>query len=264
MKSLVKIAYYFPPDGSASVFRPLRFLRWLPTEGWRCSVIALRSDWHSRTDPQLVSSIPPEIEVVRVADNDLWLRLQTKRARRLEKRTAGASPAELASVRRAHHRPLRAAVRRLVRVAEASLYYPDLASFWIRPAVRETIAVCRRQQPDVVMVTGGPWSAFVVAHRAWQQTGIPYVLDFQDSWTLTCNEDFEALRPDWATHRDRRLLHTLFEDARAVIFRYETEAESYWRAYPGALTRDRIHIIPNGYDGRIEAFEHAQGDRSGR
>ena len=90
---------------------------------------------------------------------------------------------------------------------------------------------------------------------------MPYVLDFRDSWTLTHNEDFEALRPRWAWRKDRRLLPKLFRDAQAVIFRYEAEAECYWRAYPGALNSAQIHIIPNGYEGTIERFQVATGNR---
>jgi hypothetical protein len=95
----------------------------------------------------------------------------------------------------------------------------------------------------------------------FRRTGVPYVLDFRDSWTLTCNEDFEALRPRWADRKDRRLLHTLFEDAQAVIFRYEAEAECYARAYHAALKSAQIHIIPHGYEGAIEGFQVAPGDR---
>ena len=61
--------------------------------------------------------------------------------------------------------------------------------------------MCRQKRPKVLLVTGGPWSSFLVAHRAFQRTGVPYVLDFRDSWTLTRNEDFEALRPRWASAR---------------------------------------------------------------
>jgi hypothetical protein len=131
----------------------------------------------------------------------------------------------------------------------------------VRRATRTTVALCERFRPKALLVTGGPWSSFLVARNASRQTGVPYVLDFRDSWTLTCNEDFEGLRPRWAQLRDRRLLRTLFTEAQSVVFRYHSEAECYWNAYPGALTRAKVHIIPNGYDGEIEPFEVSRGDR---
>ena len=40
MKSVVMIAYWFPPEGNAAVYRPLRFLRNLQPHGWEGHVIA--------------------------------------------------------------------------------------------------------------------------------------------------------------------------------------------------------------------------------
>ena len=68
-------------------------------------------------------------------------------------------------------------------------------------------------------------------------------------------------RPVWATLADRRTLYRLLQNAQAVIFRYETEAECYWRAYPGALDTERIHIIPNGFDGTVDDFKTTSGDK---
>jgi glycosyltransferase involved in cell wall biosynthesis len=49
-------------------------------------------------------------------------------------------------------------------------------------------------------------------------------------------------------------MFALLKGANAVVFRYETEAECYWRAYEGSLEPSKIHIIPNGYDGSVEPF----------
>jgi glycosyltransferase involved in cell wall biosynthesis len=46
----------------------------------------------------------------------------------------------------------------------------------------------------------------------------------------------------------------LFQRAQAVVLRYRSEAETYWRAYRPVLDSSKIHIIPNGYDGAIADF----------
>jgi hypothetical protein len=100
----------------------------------------------------------------------------------------------------------------------------------------------------------------MLAERASQHTGVPYVLDFRDSWTLA-QDSFDVRRPAWATRLDRRTLHRLLARAQAVVFRYETEAECYWRAYKGALDVSKIHLIPNGYDGTIKEFVAPSGGK---
>jgi hypothetical protein len=259
--AVVMVAYYFPPDGSAGVYRPLRFVRQLAWRGWRPTVVTLDAESHARPDPRLLTLVPAEVEIVRVSERDIWKRIQSRREQgtRAQLRTGGAVQA--ARLRRAHQRPLRSLARRIVRRVEATVYYPDPARFWIRPAVSASVGVCRSKRPEAILATGGPWSAFLVAHETSRRTGVPYVLDFRDSWTLTCNDDFERWRPGWAARRDRRVLGSLLAGARAVIFRYQTEAECYWRAYPRGLDPARMHVIPNGYEGEVAPFQVAPGDR---
>jgi hypothetical protein len=53
----------------------------------------------------------------------------------------------------------------------------------------------------------------------------------------------------------------MFERAQAVVFLFESIAESYVRAFPEALDRGKIHIIPNGFEGVVETFVHGPGAR---
>jgi glycosyltransferase involved in cell wall biosynthesis len=103
-------------------------------------------------------------------------------------------------------------------------------------------------------------SSGVVAQKASERTGIPYVLDFRDPWGLNYYER-EAKRLSTTAISAHRMMYTILEKARAVVFMFETVAECYWRAYQGALDAKKIHIIPNGYDGSIEEFMVPNGDK---
>src|SRR2546430_64640 len=234
MRSVIMIAYAFPPEGNAGAYRPLRFVRYLPTMGWNASVISLDTHCYERYDPGLLDLVPSATEVIRVRRRDPWQSLQTRRAQRIQKQHTCASVETVARLRVAQQAPVRSFLRAAVRRAEAWCYHPDMAMGWIRPAVRATVHMSARKRPDVIWATAGPVSSFVVAQRASQRTGVPYVLDFRDPWTITCTE-FEARRPAWATGMDRRTLYRFLKGAQAVIFRYDTEAECYWCAYRGAL-----------------------------
>jgi glycosyltransferase involved in cell wall biosynthesis len=143
---------------------------------------------------------------------------------------------------------------------EAYWYHPDLASPWLKAAVRATIEASTRKTASVVWATAGPVTSFYVASLASRTTKIPFVLDFRDAWTITYNE-FEARRPSWAIRRDRRKMFQLLQDAQAVVFRYHSEAECFWQAYTGALDASRIHIIPNGFEAPIENVRQSPGDK---
>ena len=184
---------------------------------------------------------------------DPWLALQAKRGARIQKKVSRSSAAELGCLRTAHEAPGRAFVRGLVRSAEAWCYHPDLAMAWIRPATQAVVQAANRARPRVIWATAGPVSGLRVAFLASKQTGVPYVLDFRDGWTITHN-DFEAQRPAWARRADRRSMYRMLKGAQAVVFLYESVAECFMGVYGDALPSSKIHIIPNGFDGPIDKF----------
>jgi hypothetical protein len=260
MKSVLMICYWFAPEGNAATYRPLRFVRCLESEGWRASVMTLDARLYERYDPSLLALVPEETEIVRVPRNDPWRDIQERRAGHEKEVVSRREPQTVAARHARHHGLFRSRLREFVRSVEAWSYHPDMAMGWIRPAVKAAVEFCGRKRPDVIWATGAPWSSFIIAQRISEQTRIPYVLDFRSSWTLVPNE-FEARRPGWAERHDRLKLRRLFEEAQAVTFFYETEAECYWNAYPGALDISKIHIIPNGYEGKIEQIPFPESHR---
>jgi hypothetical protein len=247
------IAYFFPPEGSAGTYRPLRFVRHLAKMGWCTSVISVDPYRYERYDPELLALVPSETKVIRVRGWDLWQAIQAWRGQRLQERLSGGSVETIEQIRAVHHAPLRSRIREAVRTAEAWYYRPDMAASWIGPAVEATVKMCTRQRPNVIWATAGPVSSCVVAQRASRRTGVPYVLDFRDPWGLNYQE-FEVRRPVWAKRMGRRTMYQLFEGAQAVVFLFDTVAECYRRAYPGTLDTAKIHIIPNGYEGALREF----------
>jgi hypothetical protein len=260
MKTVLMIAYDFPPEGHAGVYRPLRFVRHLSSVGWNPIVISAGGPPSGRHDPELLGQLPPGTTVLRpVRPDDWWQSFQKWRGKRSQQRTASVSSGTSAA-NGSNHGRFRAAARELVLRAESWLYHPDTAMHWIAPATQVGVELCSRSRPTVIWVTGPPWSSFLVADRISRQTGVPYVLDFRTSWTIVPSA-FEAIRPSWAQMNDRRVLRALFTRAQAVTFFYAAEAECFWRMYAGSLDVSRIHIIPNGFDGEIRPFVPPTADK---
>lgn len=258
--SIIMIAYYFPPEGNAAVYRPLRFLKGLVSKGWHATVISCEPYRYERYDPKLLAQVPPTVPIVRVREWDPWQSLHAWRKIRLGKRLASSSADEVRQVIAGHQSPWRSRFRELVRLAEACIYRPDRAMSWIGPTTREAIAVCRRSRPDVLWATIGPLSSGVIAYRISLATGIPYVLDFRDPWGLGYYHE-ERNRPAWAKRIDDQNLARMFERAQAVVFLFKSVADCYVKKFPGALDETKVHIIPNGFEGEVESFSHAPGER---
>jgi hypothetical protein len=260
MNNVVMLAYSFPPEGSAGVYRPLRFCRHLPALGWRASVIAVAKDYYERYDPGLAALVPTDTEVIRVGGYDIWQAYLEKRNRSVDRTLSVASAETIAQIRQVQKMPLRSLAREAVRTIEAWWYHPDMAAPWIKPAVKETVKLCERARAKAIWATAPPVSSLCVAQRASERAGVPYVLDFRDPLTFVPNV-FDTRRPRWAIRKDRERMSRLLQGAQAVIFRHAADAECYWRAYPKALQAEQIHLIPNGYEGEIEEFIAPAGDK---
>ena len=260
MKSVVMIARSFPPEGNAGAHRTLRFVKKLPSKGWQPTVITLATDLYERYDPDLLNSIPSEATVLAVKNSDPWQAIRRRRAKYSQKKILEASVEHVTQRGIPQQSAGPSLVSRWTRTAESWCYHPDIERGWIRPAVKVAFKRCLTKRTDVIWATAGPVSAFVVAQKVASYTGIPYVLDFRDAWTITQN-NFEDRRPLWAKRREERRMYSLLMGAQSVIFRFQTEAECYWRAYKGALQASKIYIIPNGYDGSIGEFSPLQGER---
>jgi glycosyltransferase involved in cell wall biosynthesis len=253
------IANAFPPYGVAGVYRPLRFVRHLAKTGWCTRVITANPYCYERYDPDLLDSVPSETKIIRVRGHDPWLAIQTWRGQRIqEKLSASAEKAD--QIRVAHSKPFRSIIRRMIQTAAACYYQPDGEKRWIGPAVEATVKLCARNRPNVIWATASPLSAWIVAQRASTTTGVPYVLDLRDPIGLSYYEP-DLKQPEWVKRRIRRGMYQLFKGAQSVVFLFHSVAESYCRAFPGALDPSKIHIIPNGYEGRMGEWLPPNGNK---
>ncbi len=260
MKHAVMIAYNFPPEGNAGTYRPLRFVRQLPHLGWIPTVITAMPSQYERYDPALIKMVPNEIEVIRIKAYDLWQAFQASRSRRMQSHSSSAQEEHIGNSQNGQQSSIRTRMREMIQTAEAWWYHPDKAMPWIDSAVDATVRLCQHSPADVIWATAGPVSSLLVAQRSSVGTGIPYVLDFRDPWTITLT-NFELRRPMWARRLDRRRMYSLLQGAQSIIFRHAAEAECFWRAYPKAFEAGNVHLIPNGYDGEIEEFVAPAGEK---
>src|SRR4249919_3119907 len=102
MKSIVMIASSFPPEGNAGSYRPLRFVKNLPSIGWQPTVVTLETDFYERYDPNLLTLVPPETTVIRVRNPDPWKTFQQWRATRIQRKLLGSPVDKVCKIRRAH------------------------------------------------------------------------------------------------------------------------------------------------------------------
>lgn len=220
MRSVLLLAYHYPPLGGVAVMRVLRFSRYLHETGWRPIVVCVEGGpRHEPRDLSLLEEIPSEVLVERVPcfepDNyaDTWEVPQEK------------------------------VVRNLFKLFDKALF-PDDRAFWVRPVVRKVQELVRLHRPSLIWATAQPWSTLVAGMRCKEATGLPLVLDFRDDWT-TSNADFRR------THRlakEQALEQRVLASADAVVSVTPQIVEALRARRPTHLPAERFFYIPNGFD----------------
>jgi glycosyltransferase involved in cell wall biosynthesis len=212
-RSILLVAYFYPPCRDTGVLRPAAMAKWLRRLGHRVTVLT--------TSAYGALAADDERGVVRTPDAQRW------RARLHGKDRIDALFDSDTYTGRPH--PL------------SKLVVPDpLAAAWLPFARSRALALRRRHRFDCVITTSPPESAHAVG-MALHRRGVPWVADVRDAWT------FEPLRPAFPTASQRRIDERLerrwLGAADAVVCVSEPAAEDLRRRG----IADPL-LIPNGWD----------------
>ncbi|HET8740688.1 MAG TPA: glycosyltransferase [Acidimicrobiia bacterium] len=228
-KSLLFIAFPFPPSRGAGVYRTVAIANFLVSEGWEVTVIAPEEGYFLRyqgsEDRSLMSWPDPRIRVVRVPLTNWYQE---------------AANGPVSSWDRAF--PTTAGRTR----KRWSRYVSPLESyaFWFRPALRAATRVMRNRKHDLILATGNPFNSFLVARILGRRTNTPYVLDYRDAWTF---DQFTGKLKPGATDVALALERRVLTGSRAYIS--VNQAIVDWladtHAVPDSVQRA---VIENGYD----------------
>jgi glycosyltransferase involved in cell wall biosynthesis len=157
-RRVLVLAYYFPPLGGGGVQRTLKHVKFLPAEGFDPIVVTTAGGRHPLKDPGLASDVPASAIVLRARELPLHL---AKWKLEAVLRHVGLAP----------------------RLAQA-VAWPDEFVGWAPGALVTAVRAARRHRPDVLYSTSSPVSAHAVALGVKRLTGLPWVADFRDAWTL--------------------------------------------------------------------------------
>jgi glycosyltransferase involved in cell wall biosynthesis len=220
-RSVLYLAYFFPPRGGAGVQRSLKFAKYLPEFGWRPIVVsnggAANGDNATKVqDPTLLEELAPET-IVRCT-------------------TLTADEKQV-------HDKAQAKWRQRLNVT-------DPMNWWCGPALRLATDLVREHKPDLILVTMSPFTAAKAGLELKHRTGLPLVIDLRDPWAL---DETRIYPTRWHAARDWVAMSRALAGADLVIMNTPQAAvavaEEFGRQVQGLEgTSSKVIAITNGYD----------------
>lgn len=232
------ISYAFPPTGGGGVQRPVKFARYLPRHGWQPTMLTVANPSVPVSDAALLKDVDPELPIVRART---WEPGYAAKRRLTNTAASGRSN-------------WRDWVRRRV----VGLLQPDPQVLWNPLAARAAARALRQNRHAAILVSGPPFSSFLLAARLKQQFRLPLVLDFRDEWSMI-GRYLENHASDGHGGRQHRMMMRTLAAADAVVATTQASAAELGDCCRAAGSSAIVATIYNGFD--PEDLRGLQGER---
>jgi len=146
---------------------------------------------------------------------------------------------------------------RLSKLAELFVW-PDESIFWVAPAILAARRIVRETRPEAIVVFMMPYSGGLAGVALSRLTGLPLILNLDDSPTCT------DMHPHFPTrlhfHLARALEDFYVRRADAVVYVSQTNLDAVASRQP-EREREKLHLVRYGAE-RAEAGHAAQAGRA--
>ena len=233
MKKVLIVSYYWPPSGGISVLRSLKIAKHLPQFGWEPVIFTPENADYSTIDENNFKDIPEGTKI---------LKIPTIEPFKLFKFVTGLKKeSNLNNVLSAHDKKMGAMYKFSVWV-RSNFFIPDARAMWIKPSVKFLTKYVKENKIDAIFTDGPPHTNTRIATLLKQETGIPWLSDYQDPWSQV---DYfkELILTDWGLKKHLKQEQEAFAAADKTTIvspRWKTDLES--------LGAHNVDVIYWGYD----------------
>lgn len=245
--SVLFLAYHFPPSTGSGSLRPLYFANNLVKRGIGVSVITCKEDKYLSTekiDMANLDLISDSVDVHRCHSFHLLdkiLGIKSKIAKRNPKEIDCDSGSEPQGGDKSFYQSVKDFLTDL-------LSTPDPQVGWLPYCILKSLKIINLDRPDVVIATGGPWTALLAGYVLKRFKNICLILDFRDPWIA--NPYFKE-RGRIVQKLDTYLEKCIVTHSDLVIANTKGVLCDFRKRYP-TLPASRFTHIPNGFEAYVE------------
>lgn len=235
-RSVLIVNFEFPPIGGPGVQRVLKFVRYLPEEGWAPTVICGdKSTWHDWRDDTLAKEVPDGVDVFRLSHStiDDYSALASTIACNL------LFPLRLFCAKEKIQKKIEWTFFCLF-----SYIHPEPLLSWVYLSSKKAVRCYRKNNFDVTVTSGPPHVTHMVGYILKRLYHVKWVADFRDPWV---DRLAQADRLGISRRLDRLWQRLIVKNADRII----SVSPSWTKLLAGKLSnpeRTKCHVVYNGYD----------------
>ncbi len=218
-RTVMVVAYYFPPLGLSGVQRTLKFVKYLREYGWKVIVLTTSpGDYYAYDDSLLEECDDENIIIYRTESGNPKPAKQKK------------FPSYM--------------LQKLGRAALQTIYQPDSCIKWKKHAVELGSKIMEEHNINAIFATAPPFTDFLVADELAVKYKKPYIIDYRDSWV---DNPFHFYATPFHKNYSINLEKQVLSRAEKVIVTTRHSKEILLRRYK-FLSHNDVKIISHGFD----------------
>ncbi len=247
-KSVIILAYSWPPDANVGAVRPVYLARQLALSGWHPIAMTVKERYYDLINNSGIAGSDSAIVIrTRCIPNIRHVYLWMKRiiAWFSGGKTTENLAASLGVPGNEGPGSCESAPSWLKKTILSLLYTPDEFLGWLPFAVVSSLKACRNYKAQCLISTGPPFTSHLVALLLKNIYGIAWVADFRDPWAW--NETSSVLTSGISDRINHWLERAVMRRADRIVCVTAAMTEMYRKLYPD-LPENKWITITNGYD----------------
>ena len=237
MKKVLVITYYWPPSGGSGVQRWLKTSKYLPQYGWEPVIYTPENPDVNSVDESLLKDVSADLKVIKRKIREPYAAYKfltgKKKGEHLQANIVSSEKKGFVQKLSAHIR--------------ANWFIPDPRCWWIGPSVKYLSKLIEGgERFDAVISTGPPHSMHLIAREIHKVFNIPWIADFRDPWTRIFYFKHLGLSAK-SLRKHKELERSVIAEADRVTV-VSSQMKTEFSQGDFETFRDKVEIIPNGYD----------------
>lgn len=251
-KKVLFISYHFPPSTAVGGIRIARFAKNLPVFGLETRVLTIKDRYLKQLDTERLKDFEEDniYKTIKLPTLlDVYLRLKCMWRSVLSGKVVDMDELEESAVaaEAVDSGPEKARQRLKRYIASLILAMPDTEKGWILPAALRAVALIRREKIDCIMTSCPPYSVHLIGLCVKRLTGVRWIADFRDPWTITRPRSFSsALSYRIETWLEKKVVH----GADMVLTNTERLRSAYEKVHD-EMPQKKFKYVPNGIDTEV-------------
>lgn len=235
MNRVLVITYFWPPASKASMHWQLKVVKYLPSFGWKPTVLTVPNDTFEFRDESLMTEIDPSIDIIRqkpLGPFNIYKKFIGKAQNQpiIDSETISKTNTGLK--------------HKFAVWTRMNIFIPDARVGWYKQAVAGASEYLRKNKIDAIFSVGPPHSSHLISMRLSQKFGIPFIPVLQDPWSdIVYYNEFKRTRITQAV--DKYLEKKTLSLASQIVFVNNTTRDDYIGKYPDI--KKKSHVLYWGY-----------------